>query len=232
MNKNAAVIFDMDGVLVDNKHIHRKAWVDFCQKHNHPIKEEDFDRIGFGKTNKEYLSFFFQREIPENEAIKLGEEKERIYRDIIEQDIDPVNGLIPLLQKIKKQYGFKTAVASSAPRTNIDFIMEKLKINDYFDVLVDESMVHEGKPNPDIYVKAAQLLEVIPEHTLVFEDSLFGVEAALRAGMIVVALTTSHNKKELSEFSVWKIIKDFSEIGADEIKTILSQTNGCQKNPS
>lgn len=222
MDKNAAVIFDMDGVLVDNKHIHRKAWVEFCQKHNHPIKEEDFDKIGFGKTNREYLSFFFQREVPENEAIKLGEEKERIYRDIIEQDIKPVNGLIPLLKKIKDQYGFKTAVASSAPRTNIDFVLEKLKINKYFDVLVDESMVHEGKPNPDIYVKAAQLLEVMPENSLVFEDSLFGVEAALRAGMMVIALTTSHDEKELSEFSVWKSVKDFTQIQAEEIQAILT----------
>lgn len=227
MNNDAAVIFDMDGVLVDNKHIHRKAWVEFCKKHNHPIKEEDFDKIGFGKTNQEYLSYLFQREVPVSEAVKLGEEKERIYRDLIENHIEPVKGLIPFLQKIKDQYGFKTAVASSAPRTNIDFVMEKLKIYDYFDVLVDESMVHEGKPNPDIYVKAAQLLEVMPEHTLVFEDSLFGVEAALRAGMIVAALTTSHNKKELSEFSLWKIIKDFSEIEAEEINAMLNQTNGC-----
>lgn len=222
MNKNAAVIFDMDGVLVDNKHIHRKAWVEFCREQNHPIREEDFDKIGFGKTNREYLSIFFQREVSENEATKLGEKKERLYRDIIEKELEPINGLIPLLKELKNKYGFKTAVASSAPRTNIDFVLENLKIYDYFDVLVDESMVHEGKPNPDIYMKAAQLLEVMPERSLVFEDSLFGVEAALRAGMIVVALTTSHNKKELSEFSVWKIIKDFTNIQAEEIQAIIT----------
>lgn len=223
MSNNAAVIFDMDGVLVDNKHIHRKAWVEFCRQYNHPIKEEDFDNIGFGKTNREYLSLFFKRDVSENEAIKLGEKKERIYRQLIEKEIEPVKGLIPLLRKIKNEYGFKTAVASSAPRTNIDFVLEKLRITSYFDVLVDESMVHEGKPNPDIYVKAAQLLEVIPEESLVFEDSLFGVEAALRAGMIVVALTTSHNKKELSEFSVKKVIKDFTEIQPEEIRDLLSK---------
>jgi beta-phosphoglucomutase family hydrolase len=223
MSNNSAVIFDMDGVLVDNKHIHRKAWVEFCRRHNHPIKEEDFDNIGFGKTNREYLSLFFNREVSENEANKLGEEKERIYRQLIEKEIEPVKGLIPLLRKIKNEYGFKTAVASSAPRTNIDFVLENLKITSYFDVLVDESMVHEGKPNPDIYVKAAQLLEVMPEKSLVFEDSLFGVEAALRAGMIVVALTTSHNKKELSEFSVKKVIKDFTEIQLEEVRDLLSE---------
>jgi len=223
MSNNAAVIFDMDGVLVDNKHIHRKAWVEFCRQYNHPIKEADFDNIGFGKTNREYLSLFFNREVSENEAIKLGEKKERIYRQLIEKEIEPVKGLISLLRKIKNEYGFKTAVASSAPRTNIDFVLEKLKITGYFDVLVDESMVHEGKPNPDIYVKAAQLLEVMPEKSLVFEDSLFGVEAALRAGMIVVALTTSHNKKELSEFSVKKVIKDFTEIQPEEVRDLLSE---------
>jgi len=209
--------------LVDNKHIHRKAWVEFCRQYNHPIKEADFDNIGFGKTNREYLSLFFNREVSENEAIKLGEKKERIYRQLIEKEIEPVKGLISLLRKIKNEYGFKTAVASSAPRTNIDFVLEKLKITGYFDVLVDESMVHEGKPNPDIYVKAAQLLEVMPEKSLVFEDSLFGVEAALRAGMIVVALTTSHNKKELSEFSVKKVIKDFTEIQPEEVRDLLSE---------
>jgi beta-phosphoglucomutase family hydrolase len=217
MKKTEAVIFDMDGVLVDNKHTHRKAWIEFCHKHNCPIKEEDFEKTGFGKTNKEYLSIFFNREVSDNEAIKLGEEKERIYRELIEKDLKPVKGLLPLLKELRNAYGFKTAVTSSAPRNNIDFVLEKLNITGFFDVLVDESMVHEGKPNPDIYMKTAQLLEITPEQAVVFEDSIFGVESALRAGMTVVAMTTSYNKKAFSDFSCWKIVRDFTEISAEEI---------------
>jgi len=121
-----AIIFDMDGVLVDNQHIHRKAWVEFCRRMDHPIEPSDFDRVGFGKKNKDFLRYFLQREVSDQEAETLGEEKEAVYRELAGREIQPVKGLIPFLQSIKKKYRLKTAVASSAPRSNINFVLEQL----------------------------------------------------------------------------------------------------------
>ena len=222
-NYELAIIFDMDGVLVDNKHIHRKAWVEFCKRHNCPVTEEYFDQVGFGKNNKEYLTIFFEREVTKNEVEKYGEEKEAIYRDLIRKEIEPVDGLIPFLKEIKQSGNYKTAIASSAPRSNIDFVLEALSIHEYFNVLVDGSMVENGKPAPDIYLKTAKLLHVQTGNCLVFEDSLFGVESAGNAGMKVIALTTSHSATELQSYNPRMIIKDFREVSLEKVKGIIGK---------
>ncbi len=221
---NYAVIFDMDGVLVDNKFIHRKAWVEFSYRLNTPITEEDFERIGFGKTNKEYLEILFQREVSNEEADRLGAEKEQLYRDLFEKLIKPVPGLIELLKAIKYGLELKTAVASSAPKSNIDFVVDNLGIRNYFDVLIDSSFVEHNKPQPDIFYKCAELLSVSTKNCLVFEDSLFGIDAARTAGMYVIALTTSHTREELEQHNCNHIITDFSEITVNEIQELLDHT--------
>ena len=216
MNRNNAVIFDMDGVLVDNKHIHRQAWVEFCKRLKNPIEPSDFDRVGFGKKNKVYLEAFLKREVSDEEAEKLGEEKESVYRELIEHEIEPVKGLLPLLKRLRSQQ-VKMAVASSAPRSNIHFVLDRLDINAFFDVLADASMVDQGKPHPDIYQKTARLLNIQPQNCLVFEDSHFGIEAALKAGMHVIALTTSHPYNELKDYACDRIIGDFTELTDDDL---------------
>jgi beta-phosphoglucomutase family hydrolase len=212
-----AVIFDMDGVLIDNKEIHRKAWVEFCKRFHCPITGADFDRIGFGKTNKAYLRHFLNKKITDQEAEKLGEKKEAIYRALIEKEIQPLRGLLPLLNRIKNHLQLKVAVASSAPCSNIDFVLDKLGIRHHFDVITDASQVKEGKPHPSIYQRTAELLEVAPDHCLVFEDSLFGIEAADRAGMHVIALSTSHTAGELQNQPCKKIIQDFTGLTEQEV---------------
>ncbi|MBS3776284.1 MAG: HAD family phosphatase [Bacteroidales bacterium] len=216
-----AIIFDMDGVLVDNQDIHRKAWVEFCRRIGHPIDPADFDRVGFGRKNKEFLRYFLQREVSGQEAKILGEKKEAVYRELAGKEIQPVNGLIPFLRSMKKEYHLKTAVASSAPRSNIDFVLKKLLIGEFFDVLADASLVDQGKPHPSIYLKTAELLDLPPAQCLVFEDSLFGVESALQAGMQVVALTTSHSYKELSAYPCRDIIRDFSELNEEKMQKLI-----------
>jgi beta-phosphoglucomutase family hydrolase len=222
-NANFAIIFDMDGVLVDNKHLHRKAWVKFCQGKGCNLTDEGFDQVGFGKDNKDYLTIFLGREVTDEEVIKFGEEKEQIYREMAKEEIKPVPGLRNILISIRNNPGIKTAIASSSPISNIQFTIQTLNINGFFDQVADGNSVENGKPEPDIYLKTAKKLEVKPSDCLVFEDSLFGVESALNAGMKVIALTTSHSASELQSYNLQMIIKDFREISLEYVKGILGR---------
>jgi beta-phosphoglucomutase family hydrolase len=212
-----AVIFDMDGVLVDNNKYHNIAWLEFCKRKGFKITTEDIISR-FGNLNDEYFRFLYGRTLPKEESDRLGEEKEAIYREIYAKEIEPAKGLVELLIDLKR-HGFKLAVATSANRNNLDFVLDKTNIRGFFDALVDSSMVSKGKPDPEVFLKAADLLNVPVSTCLVFEDSLHGVEAARHARMKVVALTTTFPEAKLK--SANHIIHGFPEISVKTILTIL-----------
>jgi beta-phosphoglucomutase family hydrolase len=207
-----ATVFDMDGVLVDNARFHERAF------------EEYFDRFGtrlapemFGRGNDELMAELFP-DVNEERRRELAAGKEAYYRQIYEPHIRPVDGLIEFLQELKS-HGILVAVGSSAPIENIDFVLDQLQIRNYFDVVVVAAMVQRAKPAPDIYLKAAELLNVNPENCVVFEDALAGIAAARSAGMKVVGLATSLCRERLSDVNC--IINDFTEITVDKVKQIL-----------
>jgi len=204
-----AAIFDMDGVIVDNHHYHVKAWEVFCNKHNIQFTESDFRAKYFGKNNGDILSGLMGFQLSTELVELLGEEKELLYRKIYKDHIKPVEGLVEFLNLLK-QKGIKTAVATSAPLSNLDFVLDNLEVRHLFDKVVDASMVTKGKPDPEIYIKAAKLLEISPEHCIVFEDSISGIKSGQNAGMKVIALITTHKKEELPQTEIQ--INDFTEI--------------------
>jgi len=193
-----AAIFDMDGVIVDNHTYHVKAWEVFCQRHSLPFDETSFRAKYFGKNNFDILKGLMERPLSIEEIDILGEEKEAIYRKLYKQDITEVEGLIQFLN-ILKGLGIKTAVATSAPTSNLDFTIDSLGIRHLFDVIVDASGITKGKPDPEIYLKAARLLNIKPDSCIVFEDSISGILAGKNAGMNVVSLLTTHKKEELPQ---------------------------------
>lgn len=188
-------IFDMDGVIVDNYLYHIDAWGEFCKRHGLNFEVEDFTRKYFGKNNADILQALFGKNLTGTEIDMLGEEKEAIYRELYQPYIKPLDGLLDFMRELKIQGG-KIAIASSAPQSNINFVVEKTCIKEYIDVSVNGNMVRLGKPNPDIFLKAAELLRIQPGKCLVFEDSFSGIQAAINAGMQVVALATTHKKEE------------------------------------
>lgn len=216
-SKPWAVIFDMDGVIVDNMEYHKRAWAIFLEKHAPDIELEEFSRH-FGKVNRDLLKIVFKREITAEEESRFGEEKETIYREIYADHIVPLSGLLDFLDSLKEN-SVKTAVATAAPRVNMDFVFEKTGLRKYFDVLIDATEVTRGKPDPEIYLKAAQRLGCLPDSCLVFEDSFPGVQAARRAGMKVVVLATSHPAESLK--GAERVIKDFTEISLDAVRDYL-----------
>jgi len=217
MMNEFAVIFDMDGVLVDNNQYHNIAWLEFCRRKKFKVTPEDI-RSRFGNLNDEYFKFLYGKQLPKEESEKLGEEKETIYREVYSRDIQAAVGLIDLLNMLKS-HGFKIAVATSANRNNLDFVLDRTQIRHFFDVLVDSSMVSKGKPDPEVFLKAAGLMDISPSKCLVFEDSVHGVEAACHANMKVIALTTTFKADKLK--AATRIIKGFPELELNTIFDIL-----------
>ena len=212
-----AVIFDMDGVIVDNMPYHRKAWTRFFEKYNPQMILEDFVQH-MGKSNEDLLTVLFGKRITADEIQSLGEEKEALYREIYAPDVAPLPGLIDFLKSLKENH-VKTAVATAAPKVNLDFLLEHIDLRNDFDVLIDDSNVDKGKPDPEIYLKAAERLEFLPELCLVFEDSLPGIQAAINAGMKVIGVATTNPPKKLQNTNL--VIKDFTEISMDRINELM-----------
>ncbi|MDX9848497.1 MAG: HAD family phosphatase [Tenuifilaceae bacterium] len=212
-----AVIFDMDGVIVDNHHYHVAAFSEFCKLKGIPFSEGEFRVKYFGKSNHEIFSGLLHREISKEESALLGDEKEAIYRQIYKEHITPVSGLIDFLRLLKGN-SINIAVGTSAGSQNLDFVLSNLNIRHFFDAQVDSSYVERGKPNPDIFLKAAERLGVKPSECLVFEDSVSGIQAAHAAGMDVVALLTTHKRDELPLVSLY--VEDFTDPGIRELMNI------------
>ncbi len=211
-----AALFDMDGVLVDNAHMHVKSFEVMYDRFQVPDAERKnvMDFMGCGLA--EVLNSMFSPEVIEEKGFDfLCYEKERIYREIYAPTIHPIEGLVELLQKLKKE-GVKCAVGSSGCIENVRFVLEKCQIAECFDAVVSGDQVSRCKPDPEIYQVAAQKLGVAPADCLVFEDAMVGIESAHRAGVEhVIALTTSFSIPELEAVHPEHIVRDFTEICDD-----------------
>ena len=190
-----AAIFDMDGVIVDNMYYHQVAWKLFYEKYNFEYTNEKFKTM-FGRTNQQILSHLFDKKLTLEETGLLGEEKEKIYRDIYRNHIKPITGLVEFV-KILRENQIKTAVATSAPTVNVDFVLDILNLRHLFDAIVDASQVINSKPDPEIFLKAAAELNTPAKNCFVFEDSFSGIKAGINAGMSVVGVATTHKAEEL-----------------------------------
>ncbi|MDR0560182.1 MAG: HAD family phosphatase [Prevotellaceae bacterium] len=208
-----AVIFDMDGVLVNNARFHEQAFAEYFSSYGITLAPEMH-----GRGNKELMEELFPDESDER-RIELYRGKEEYYRKIYEPHIKPAEGLIDFLNELKNA-DVRIAVGSSAPTENIDFVLDRLNIRSFFDVTVNSDMVEKAKPAPDIYLKSAELLNINPENCIVFEDALAGIESAKAAGMKVVGVASSLPASQLSATD--RVIADFTEINLDGIKQILT----------
>jgi HAD superfamily hydrolase (TIGR01509 family) len=202
----------MDGVIVDSNPTHKIALKQFCKDHGYELSESDLREKVYGRTNHDWLLNLFGK-LDETTLRKYAEEKESLFRQLY-TTIKPLDGLIDFLEKLDSA-GIKRAIATSAPRANVDFTLEKTGTGKYFDVILDDSFVTEGKPNPQIYLKSAEALGFDPADCIVFEDSLSGVTAGKRAGCKVVGLTTTHSPEELSETDY--TISDFRGVDPEAI---------------
>ena len=218
MNEHA-IIFDMDGVIVDSNPYHKIALNQFCAKHGYHLTEDDLRSKIYGRTNKEWITTLFGN-LPSDQLLRYGEEKEALYRELFEKDIKPVDGLIDFLNLLD-EYDIPRAIGTSAPQANVDFTLMKTGTRSFFSIILDESHVNHSKPNPEIYIKVAQKLGLPPQQCIVFEDSLSGVLSARAAGAKVVGITTTHTAGELANADF--IIADFKNLNP---KTLIEKIFG------
>ena len=185
-----AVIFDIDGTIVDNMHLHAEAFGVFAERHGLPaLTPEDRARLD-GRRNSEIFPILFKRDVPREEWRRYEEEKEGLYRELSRGRLTPMPGLQQLIRKLKDDH-IAVALATSAPEPNVTHTLRELSLAGVFPIIVRGDQVERGKPAPDVFLEAARQLNVPPAQCLVFEDAPMGVVAAQAAGMPVVALTTS-----------------------------------------
>jgi beta-phosphoglucomutase family hydrolase len=203
-------LFDMDGVLVDNMSIHTQAFEILCSRYGHTEHLHLFKGL-IGRGNDEIMQALFPESLLSKHSWQaLSEEKEQIYRELIRSTIAPTKGLIPFLRQLK-QADIKCAVGSSACKENVAFVLEQCRLTPYFTATVNGDEVTQRKPSPEIYLAAAQKLQVPAEQCVVFEDAIAGIEAGKRANMHVVALATSLSVDELKASDADLVIEDFTQ---------------------
>ncbi|MDX2304591.1 MAG: HAD family phosphatase [Microscillaceae bacterium] len=214
---NFAVIFDMDGVIVDSNPYHKTALKQFAQKYGYDLNEEEMKLKIYGRTNKEWIPNLFGEISPEQVKI-YAQEKEQLFRDLYKKAIEPFGGVKDFIIELECQQIVK-AIGTSAPRENVDFVLEKCGLDFYFQTILDESHVNHGKPNPEIYLKVAAALKFDPNRCIVFEDSLSGVKAAQDAGCKVVGITTTHTAEELAHTDL--VIEDFFDLEIEQLEALF-----------
>ncbi|HEX5169923.1 MAG TPA: HAD family phosphatase [Cyclobacteriaceae bacterium] len=200
MDLLAGFIFDMDGVIVDSNPFHRIALQQFCRAHGFDLTDKQLQEKIYGRTNRDWIVNLFGN-LPEETLNRYADEKEALYRKIYANDIMPVPGLIPFLEKLDS-YDLPRAIATSAPAANVDFTLSKTGTQKFFSIILDDKDIVVGKPNPEIYLKTAASLKIPPDQCLVFEDSFSGVSAARAAGCKVIGITTTHSADELASVDI------------------------------
>ena len=214
-----AALFDMDGTLVDNTLAHMRAFEIFCARYGVTGWKEKLSQA-FGMGNDDIMRLIMPAElIRERGLASLAEEKEAIYRELYEPLIRPTAGLLDFLEALRRE-GIACAVGSSAEMRNIRFVFEKCGIESYFQTVVSSEQVTRCKPDPEIYLKAAEALRLRPEECVVFEDARAGIEAGDRAGMKVVALATTLSREELERTAATLVIDDFTQMSVERLRSL------------
>jgi beta-phosphoglucomutase len=213
-----AVIFDVDGVLTDSYQPHFLSWQRMFGELNVAFTEEQF-RATFGRTNRDIFGELYQGGLTEEQIRSWGDRKEVLYREIIAEQFTPMPGAVELIDALAGA-GFKLAVGSSGPPENIQVTLEKLGRAHLFSALVTGADVKRGKPDPQVFLLAAERLGVPPANCAVVEDAPQGVEAANRAGMASIALTGTTTREALSHAQL--IVDRLSELSPACIAALIA----------
>jgi len=191
---NRAVLWDMDGTLVDSAEYHWQAWRDTMSREGSPITHEQF-LATFGQRNDSILQQWLGEKATPELIQRIGDAKETLYRQhVCEHGLAPLPGALEWVALLHRQ-GWKQAIASAAPRANVETILDVLHARRFFQAIVSAEDVRRGKPDPEVFLIAAGKLSVAPEHCIVVEDAQHGIEAARAAGMKSIGV--SQNGKHL-----------------------------------
>jgi HAD superfamily hydrolase (TIGR01509 family) len=204
------IIFDCDGVLVDSEPISMRADVEILQQHGFVISERDAHDRFVGKTFQAMLN-----DISENEGVSfpsgLSEQKNRMMEELYLTELRIVPGIVDVLNHLKRK-GIGISIGSNSPKARVELALKLMGITNYFSAITSVADVAEGKPAPDIFLRAAEIASVSPADCLVVEDSTTGVTAAIAAGMRTLGFVGTHHEpdrqagalKKLGAFAILK----------------------------
>ena len=212
---NCALIFDMDGTMVDNMMVHHRAWQQKLAELGLNLTLEEVIATCHGK-NDEILQRLFGEKYNFEERDRISYEKEAVYREVFLKDLKLIDGLNDMLKTAFKM-GIPMGIGTAARPENVDYVLDNLNIRHYFKAIVTSADVDKGKPDPSVFFMVADILGVKYSNCLVFEDSPTGAKTAVNAGMKAIILTTTHKAEEFSEFSsVLKCLPDYTSIDISE----------------
>lgn len=183
------VIFDMDGVLVDSADAHLSSWKLMAEEHGLPVSDSQVADT-FGRQNRDIIPLLFGPVTTER-LQALADRKEAIYRELVHGEVPVVDGAGELVRALRAR-GARLAIGSSAPRANIDLVLEALSLAACFDAVISGDDVTRGKPDPEVFTKACDALKLPPARCIVIEDAPAGITAAVRAGAVGVAILIHH----------------------------------------
>jgi beta-phosphoglucomutase len=207
-----AFIFDMDGTIVDNMAFHTKSWLEFFARRGKEYEAEAFFRETAGAQGREILRERLGADVTDEEIAELAAEKDALYREMYGPHRRAIQGFDDFVTQADAR-GVALAVATSAPPKNIVFTLDELDLRRHFAAVVGAADVKQGKPHPDVFLKAAERLGADPADCIVFEDAPLGVEAARRAGMRAVVITSTLPADAFAEFdNVVRIVGDYDEL--------------------
>ena len=216
-----ALIWDMDGTMVDTREAHWLAWKEILAAENYDLDWETFLKT-FGQRNDSILRSLLGAGLPDADVVRIGDAKEQVFRDVLKENgVQLLPGAGQLIDQAEAK-GWPQAIVSSAPRKNISTILEVLGRPDTFAVMVCAEDVSHGKPHPEGCITAAQKLGVSPARCMVLEDAPAGLEAARRAGMGCVGVLSTHD--HLSEAD--RIVATLEELSLADIESLMQVQAG------
>jgi beta-phosphoglucomutase len=213
-----AVLFDLDGVLVDSYAAHMRSWRRLAAEESLPFSEREFAR-SFGRTSRESIAIYWPGRA--SETARLDARKEALFRADIRERFPVMDGAAELVRALRDA-GFALAVASSAPPDNVELTLERLGLGDAFGAVVNGSDVQRGKPDPQVFLLAAERLGAPPARCVVVEDAPVGVAAAHAGGMKAVAvLSTGRRREEFDEVKPELVVDALRALTPADFDTLL-----------
>lgn len=210
------VLWDLDGVLVDTRDLHYRTWKQLLGERGIALSYEDFLST-FGMKNAEFIPFWLGRDLKPAEIEEISDTKEVRFRRSARGEVKALPGVLSWLEQFQA-WRFPQAVASSAEPDNIEMMVDELGIRRYFAAMVSAYTL-PGKPDPAVFLEAARRVGVPPKRCLVIEDSIAGIEAARRASMKCVAVTTSRPAAELGAASL--VVERLDQLSRDQLPALL-----------
>ncbi|NOY14910.1 MAG: HAD family phosphatase [bacterium] len=213
------VVFDMNGVIIDDERVHQESWRRLCRKYGFHVTEEEFRTQIFGRTELDTLKYLFKDNLDPDKLQSYLNERVQIAMEILGPNPKPTAGVVEFIKNLYK-VGIPIALATSSRRPYTQFVLDRFDIKHFFKCVVTAQDIKHGKPDPEIYLTAVECIGVDPLACVAIEDSVSGITSAKRAGMKVIGITTTHSASQLQGADM--VIDSFKSLETRDLEKLCS----------